>query len=101
MSPAQATQAPETGRIDLHGELDADRVPDLLPSIKDWLSNARDTLHIELGQIERADSAGAAFLLEVQRRAQSAGKTVEFSNPTDQMRAIIDFCALDQVLALA
>lgn len=100
MSSLQAQQESGTGNLTLTGELDAERVPRLLPGIKDWLSNADEVLHIELGNIERADSAGVAFLLEIQRRAQSAGKTAEFTNATSQLRAIIDFCALEQVLVL-
>lgn len=97
---AQATQDASTGRVEISGRLDADCVPDLLASIKDWLSNGGDTLQVELGNIERADSAGIAFLLEIERRARKANKSAEFINPTDQMRAIIDFCELEQVLPL-
>lgn len=100
MSARQATQDPSTGQVEITGRLDADRVPDLLTNTRDWLANAGNTLRVDLGHIEHADSAGVAFLLEIQRRAQKANKSAEFMHVTEQMRAIIEFCALEPILAL-
>lgn len=93
-------QAPGSERVEITGPLDADRVPRLLADIKRWLADTGDTLRIELSGVERADSAGIAFLLEVQRRATSAGKSAEFRNPTEQLRGLARFCELDDVLPL-
>lgn len=100
MSEARATQDRESGRVDIGGRLDANSVPGLLASIDAWLTAAADPLTVELSNVERADSAGVALLLEVQRRVRAAGRSVEFIDAPEQMRAIIGFCALEQVLPL-
>ncbi|MDN5937036.1 MAG: STAS domain-containing protein [Salinisphaera sp.] len=83
----------------LGGQLNAVTVPGLLPQIDDWL-NAKAPM-IDLAGIERSDSSGAALLLEVARRARAASAQVLFRNPPSQLRAIIAFCGLEQILAFA
>lgn len=100
MSRIQSNHDRDTGSVELAGRLDAYSVPSLLTSIDAWLDQPGQTLHVNLGHVEHADSAGVAFLLETQRRAQSADKSVAFINAPAQMHAIIGFCALDRVLAL-
>lgn len=100
MSTSQATQSADTDQVSIRGQLDATQVPNLLRHVKQWLDNASDTLRVELGEIERADSAGIAFLIEIQRQAKAAGKASEFTHATEQLRALADFCELDQVLPL-
>lgn len=99
MSPSQAEQDDQSVR--LSGELNAASVPALLKRIDAWLTAAGSgDLAVDLAGVERADSAGVALLLEIQRRARAKRRGVSFLHPPEQMRAIIGFCALDQVLAL-
>lgn len=82
--------------VRLAGELGTDTVPGVLKQIDGWLG--ADTPVIDLGGITRADSAGAALLLEIQRRARAAGRRVRFCNAPEQLQAILLFCALEQIL---
>lgn len=98
MSEVRAEPGPDGVR--LSGKLDASTVPALLGDIDGWFADAGRAVRIDLSGVERADSAGVAFLLETQRHARAAGGSVAFINAPAQMQAIIGFCALDQVLDL-
>lgn len=83
----------------ISGELDAANVPQRLRESEDWFRAGQETA-IDLGGVERADSAGVALLLEWVRSARAANATLVFENAPAQMRAIIDFCALNDVIPL-
>ncbi|HET7314261.1 STAS domain-containing protein [Salinisphaera sp.] len=85
--------------VRVEGELDVDNVPARLRKSAGWFERGRDTV-IDLGGVTRADSAGVALLLEWIRDADKAGATLHFANAPSQMRAIIDFCALGDVIPL-
>lgn len=84
--------------VQVEGELDVDSVPVRLRQSAGWFGQGRDTV-IDLGGVTRADSAGVALLLEWIREADKAGATLHFTNAPSQMRAIIDFCSLGDVIA--
>ncbi|AWN14390.1 lipid asymmetry maintenance protein MlaB [Salinisphaera sp. LB1] len=93
-----------TGNADIHtvrvdGELDVDNVPARLRKSAAWFNPGRETV-VDLGGVTRADSAGVALLLEWIREADKAGATLHFANAPAQMRAIIDFCALNDVIPM-
>lgn len=73
-------------------------------TMRDWLAQA-DTLaasgRVDLSGVTRVDSAGAAFLLELTRRARKSGRTVEFVNLNPQLRGLLEFLQIDGVLKLA
>lgn len=110
----QSTANPPTAEQDEHGvrlsgELNAATVPTLLKQVGGWFGGSSAAgsaddlavdLAVDLAGITRADSAGVALLLEIQRRAGATGRGVAFLHAPEQMQAIIGFCALDQVLAL-
>lgn len=85
--------------VRVEGELDADSVPARLRQSAGWFNRGRDTV-IDLGGVTRADSAGVALLLEWIRKAEKSGATLRFTGAPSQMRAIINFCALDDVIGL-
>lgn len=85
--------------VRIEGELDVDNVPARLRQSAGWFDRDRDTV-LDLGGVTRADSAGVALLLEWIREADKAGAALHFSNAPPQMRAIIDFCSLGNVIAL-
>ncbi|NGY06710.1 STAS domain-containing protein [Solimonas terrae] len=60
---------------------------------------AADT--IDLGRVTQCDSAGAALLLELQRRARSKGRTLAFTNAPTQLRDLVTFFGIGSVLNLA
>jgi ABC-type transporter Mla MlaB component len=74
------------------------------PRMRDWLAQA-DTLaaqaQLDLSRVTRIDSAGAAFLLELTRRARKKGHTLRLINAPAQVRGLLEFLQIDDVLALA
>lgn len=97
MTDAVNVDSVHTVRVE--GELDADNVPARLRRSAGLFDRNRDTV-IDLGGVTRADSAGVALLLEWIRNAERAGAHLRFTNAPAQMRAIIDFCALNDVIEL-
>lgn len=75
-----------------------------LATMRDWLAKA-DTLaasgRVDLAGIARVDSAGAAFLLELTRRAGKHGRSLEFVNAGPQLRGLLEFLQINSVLKLA
>lgn len=99
MSDADEAHDDEPRTVHVEGELDAENVPARLKRSADWFERGRVT-RIDLGGVSRADSAGVALLLEWIRDAREEQATLEFVNAPRQMRAIIDFCGLGEVVPL-
>lgn len=76
----------------------------VLARMRDWLAQA-DALasrdRIDLAGVTRMDSAGAAFLLELTRRAGRDGRSLVFVNIQPQLRGLLEFLQIDSVLKLA
>lgn len=90
----------DTHTVRVDGELDMANVPARLRNSANWFDRDRDTV-IDLGGVTRADSAGVALLLEWIREARQSGANLRFTNAPAQMQAIIEFCALDDVITLS
>ncbi len=86
--------------IRISGELGAHSIPGLLRDTSGWFAQA-DSITVDLSDVARADSAGVALLLDWWRQAQSDNTSIRYVNAPRQMRDIIDFCALDNVLPLS
>lgn len=86
--------------IAIKGNLDFQSVPARLRESRGWFSRGpkNDPVTIDLEGVPRADSAGVALLLEWMRDARKTGTTLQFANTPAQMQAIIDFCALGDVI---
>ncbi len=68
-----------------------------------WLLRAEELARnrtIDLGRLERADSAGASFLLELTRRARRNGHELHFANAPEQLLSLLKFLQLEGVLKL-
>lgn len=81
----------------MEGELTFARMRDWLGRVDELAASGR----IDLGKVTRIDSAGAALLLELKRRAHKSGRSLEFSNPSQQVRGLLEFLQVDGVLKLA
>ena len=92
-------QDTHTDHVQLTGELDAETVPRRLRESENWFVHGEETV-IDLSGVERVDSAGVALLLEWVRDAHANHASLSFINAPAQMRAIIDFCALNDVIRL-
>ena len=81
----------------LEGELTFARVRDWLPRADELASAGQ----IDLSRVTRVDSAGAALLLELTRRAQRNSRALVFANAGQPLRGLLEFLQIDDVLKLA
>lgn len=56
---------------------------------------------LDLSGVDRADSAGAALLLELSRRARARGIALKIIGANSQIRSLLTFFALNEILVLA
>jgi len=88
----------DDGRLLVSGELSMKTVPALLK--KNQLHDISGTINIDLQDVERADSAGVALLIEWQRTARQQQQKICFQNIPSQMLAIARLSGVDELLAL-
>lgn len=81
----------------LQGELSLASVPGRLAEA-DALARAGT---LDLSGITHADSAGLAFLLELTRRARTAGTPLQLTGLPAQLRSLVNFFELDTLLPLS
>jgi ABC-type transporter Mla MlaB component len=81
----------------LEGELTFARVREVLGRADALVSAGR----IDLARVTRVDSAGAALLLELTRRARRDGRELVFVNAGQPLRSLLEFLQIDDVLKLA
>lgn len=81
----------------LIGDLRFAQVPALLERADELAASSP----LDLGGVQRADSAGLAFLLELTRRARARGLELVFSGAPAQVQDLARFFGLDPVLRFA
>lgn len=96
----QQIQQAGAGQINVSGGLDARSVPSLLRDSRRWFAGSGDIV-VDLSQVERADSAGVALLLDWWRQSRDKSISISYKDAPSQMLDIIQFCALEDVLPLA
>lgn len=91
-APVNAADKPRAaaGRR-LDGALSFDTVPGLWREVRVWADDgdAGSEIGIDLSGVTRADSAGLALLIELQRLARTHGRTLKFQNIPAQLRQLI------------
>jgi ABC-type transporter Mla MlaB component len=73
-------------------------------SVREWLARADELAsagRIDLARVTRVDSAGAALLLELTRRAKRDGRELVFADAGQPLRSLLEFLQIDDVLELA
>jgi phospholipid transport system transporter-binding protein len=91
----------ESGRLMVHGELAFDSVPGLLEQSRTLLCEGHGPLAIDLAQVERADSAGLALMIEWMRMARRHERDIRFMHLPEQIRAIAEASDLERILPIA
>lgn len=87
----QATIASqESGGFTLKGILDLSSVSELWSQSAELFANSGNNVTINLGEIERADSAGLALLVSWKRWAKTNNKSMAFTQVPDQVAALAD-----------
>ena len=79
------------------GALTLETVPSLYRNSTGWFAGA-DELILDLAQVERADSAGLALLIEWLRRAKAAKCTLRFTNIPTPVQTLIRINGLQDAL---
>jgi len=90
MNDSTSTQA-------VAGALTFETVPRLYQNSSSWFTGAGD-LTIDLAQVERADSAGLALLIEWLRRARAANRSLRFANIPVPVQTLIRINGLQDAL---
>lgn len=79
------------------GALTFETVPGLYQSSSGWFAGVGD-LTIDLAQVERADSAGLALLIEWLRQARAANCKLHFANIPAPVQTLIRINGLQDAL---
>lgn len=82
------------------GELSFATVPPLLADSGPALERTQGALRVDLGAVERVDSAGLALLIEWLRLARAAGRELRYIGVSDRVRSIIRVNGLSEALGL-
>jgi len=83
------------------GELTFATVTGLLTQSRPLFDQVGGEIEVELGGVERADSAGLAILVEWMRQAGTRGASIQFLHLPEQMLAIAAASEMDSILPLA
>lgn len=88
----------DQGRFGLRGELSFDTAGSLLRALRDALHDVRGAVVIDLADIQRADSAGVALLIELVRIANQRGIDLSFANLSPQVEVLSAVAGVDRLL---
>ena len=93
-----ASVSVEPARLAVQGEMTFATVAALYDSSIANVSNGTGPLSIDLVDVERADSAGIALIVEWYRLAKVAGRPVNLMNLPDQVTRLIKVSGLQDFL---
>lgn len=85
------------GQLSVNGELAFSTVLEVLANSEQYFRN-QDRIVIDLGGVEKTDSAGLALLVEWISKAETHQKPINFVNIPRQMMDIARVSGLDQIL---
>lgn len=88
------------GRFLVSGVLTFATVSKVLASSKHLFKDAPDHLVIDLGEVERADSAGLALLVEWFAVVTSLNKTLTYENVPEQLATLAYMSSVNEMLSI-
>lgn len=94
-------QAQGDGVYLVTGELLMATVPPLARRADEVLAGVSGQVTIDFAGVSRADSAGLALLLELQRLARRTGFEIRFRGLPDQLLQILRLSELDEILPIS
>ena len=87
--------------VAIKGDLTFDSVPDLWQDARALLtSKVLASQVVDLAEVGRADSAGVALLVAWLGLVRKRGHSVQFINPPEQMRVLVQITGLAALLSL-
>lgn len=91
----------EQGRlvIELGGEIDLDRAPEVRKLLLDCVGRGRDLL-VDLSRVTYIDSSGIASLVEALQRADRAGLGLGLVSVSAEALRVFELARLDKVFAI-
>lgn len=98
-------QLPSIERADgnhfvITGELNMQTVPELATSAHALLTGIAGDVSVDLGRVSRADSAGVALLIDLQRQARRQQCTIRFQHLPEQLEQILRLSELHEILPI-
>jgi phospholipid transport system transporter-binding protein len=96
---AEATVAGD-GLLAVRGVLSFDTVPEVYAQSAAWVQKGQGEITIDLKNVERADSAGLALLVEWLQLARRRNRELRFTNVSEQVRALVRVNGLGQALSI-
>lgn len=85
------------GQYQVKGLMTFATVPDLLGHSETWLAKNDGGITIDLGQVDKADSAGLALMVEWKHLASVAQRPLKFVNIPDQLTQLIRISGLQKL----
>ena len=85
------------GRFELSGDMSFDTAEQILQA-SEKLFRRQANIEIDLGAVQRTDSAGLALLLEWTGRANRSGSAISFVAIPDKVRAIAETAEVQHLL---
>lgn len=88
------------GVVNLSGQLTRGTVPKFWQERRQWLKTDQ-SLQLNLGAVEKVDSAGVALLVQAQRELQAYNQQLTVSEPTQQLQDIVAVSGVGELLSLS
>lgn len=89
-----------SGSYRLDGELDFDSVPAVLEQSRSLFREEQADMDIDLGGLQRGNSAALGLMLEWMRLAGAWNRKVHYHNVPDDLLAVAKVSDLDSILPL-
>ena len=103
-APAEGGEATASlqgdGVLAVRGALTFATVPDLYPQSEAWMRDSAGPVAVDLQDVQRADSAGLALLVEWLRLARASGRELRFINVPEQVRSLVRVNGLGRALQI-
>jgi phospholipid transport system transporter-binding protein len=99
--PNTSIAAAGAGKIALNGSLTVDAVARLLRDGRRLMAEAGQSVVIDLGGVERADSAGLALLVDWLAWAQQRGQKLEFTHMPTVLQALAGLSEIQSIFVAA
>lgn len=89
------------GTLTVSGVLSFDTVPDVFAKSAAWVQKSQGAITIDLKNVDRADSAGLALLVEWLQLARRRNLSLTFANMPEQVRSLARVNGLSNALGVA
>lgn len=89
------------GTMTVRGVLSFDTVPEVFAKSAAWVQKSQGAITIDLKNVDRADSAGLALLVEWLQLARRRNRELTFANVPEQVRSLIRVNGLSTALGIS